>query len=152
MEMKLLELKAAIAAVFAALGVFLGWKGILALAWVVCMLFDYISGTAAACKAGEWSSKVAREGLWHKGGMIIMVMVSFLVDMIMLAAIPNIPVINIAWPAPVFPLVLSWYIFTEIGSVIENAGKMGAPVPEFFVKIMKVGFKKIDEVVSKQTE
>ena len=30
MEMKLLELKAAIAAVFTAMGIFLGWKGIMA--------------------------------------------------------------------------------------------------------------------------
>lgn len=95
---------------------------------------------------------IAREGLYHKGGMMIMVLVSALVDLIMAAAIPNIPIINIAWPTPLFPLVMSWYIFTEVGSVVENAGKMGAPIPEFFVKIMKTGFKKIDEVVSKQTE
>ena len=28
------------------------------------------------------------------------------------------------------PLVIAWYIITEAGSIVENAGKLGAPVPK----------------------
>jgi phage-related holin len=37
----------------------------------------------------------------------------------------------------VTPVVLTWYIITELGSIIENAGKMGAPVPEWLKKSLK---------------
>ena len=26
-------------------------------------------------------------------------------------------------------LVAIWYIFTELGSIVENAGRLGAPIP-----------------------
>lgn len=70
MEEKLTAFKAAIAAVFTALGAFLGWQGVLVAIWGGCMLLDYLSGTIAAWATGEWSSKVAREGLRHKGGIV----------------------------------------------------------------------------------
>ena len=56
MEGRMLEIKAAIAAAASAVGILLGWKGTLAIIWVAAMALDYISGTFAACKAGEWSS------------------------------------------------------------------------------------------------
>ena len=33
-------------------------------------------------------------------------------------------------------MVLVWYILTELGSVLENAAAMGAPVPEFLIRIL----------------
>lgn len=152
MENKLLEIKAAIVAALAVVGAFLGWKGILALAWVLVMCIDYITGSAAACKSGEWSSKVAREGIWHKCGMIVVVATAFVVDVIMSVSIPNIPLLNISWPDPLCPLILTWYIFTEVGSIIENAGKMGAPIPAFFVSIMKAGFNVVNKAVEEGTK
>lgn len=29
------------------------------------------------------------------------------------------------------PVVLVWYIVTELGSIVENAGALGAPIPAF---------------------
>lgn len=142
MEMKLIEIKAAITALMTALGIFLGWKGIMIVVWLAAMILDYISGTAAACKAGEWSSAVAREGLWHKGGMILVVTVSAIADGVMVIICTNLPDIGIKWPVLVFPTVLAWYIITELGSVLENSVKMGAAVPDWLTKLMKVSFKK----------
>ena len=65
MNDKLVEVKTTIVAVFTAICAFLGWKGIMAMVWVIAMGLDYLSGTAAACKSGEWSSTTARNGLWH---------------------------------------------------------------------------------------
>ncbi len=30
------------------------------------------------------------------------------------------------------PIVLLWYILTEVGSIIENCGRLGAPMPKWF--------------------
>ena len=148
MENKLIEVKAAVAAVLSTLGLFLGWKGIMAVVWVAAMCLDYISGTAAACKCGEWSSAVAREGLWHKGGMILVVIVAAIADGVMVMICDNMPGMGLDWPGLVLPLVLAWYIITEFGSVLENAVKMGANVPEWLIKILKVSLKKVDETAA----
>ena len=44
------------------------------------------------------------------------------------------------------PIVLTWYITTELGSILENAAEMGAPVPpvlrEILEKVHKASGKK----------
>ena len=146
MKDNLFEVKASIAAAFTAISAFLGWKGIMAMVWVIAMGLDYLSGTAAACKAGEWSSATARNGLWHKGGMILVVVVAAIADGVMAVICENIPVLGIAWPGIILPLVLAWYILTEMGSILENAVKLGANVPEWLVKILKSSLKAVDAV------
>lgn len=34
-------------------------------------------------------------------------------------------------------MVLAWYIITELGSILENAVKMGGNVPSWLVKLLK---------------
>lgn len=143
MEDNLMTFKASIAAFFTVLGSFLGWQGIMAIIWVCAMALDYITGTAAACHSGEWSSSTAREGLWHKGGMIVVVIVAAIADGIMAVICANLP-INMTWPGLILPLVLAWYIITELGSILENAVKMGAPVPEWLIKLLKASMSMVD--------
>lgn len=139
----LVAIKAVLVAFFTAIAAFLGWKGIMAIVWVAVMLLDYISGTAAACKAGEWSSKVARQGLWHKGGMIVVVTVAAIADGVMALICQHLP-LGIAWPAIILPLVLAWYIITELGSILENAVKLGAAVPSWLTKLLKASLKAVE--------
>ena len=136
MNENLVTIKTAIVAGCTALGAFLGWKGVMLIAWVAVMALDYISGTLAACKGGEWCSSTAREGLWHKGGMIAVVIVAAIADWIMVLIAEYVP-IGIQWPGIILPLVLAWYIITELGSILENAVKMGANVPSWLVKLLK---------------
>lgn len=142
----LLTTKATITAFFTAVGTMLGWKGIMALAWVALLALDYITGTCAAMKAGEWCSKKAREGAWHKAGAMIVVIVAAIADGIMLVICGNIPVLNITWPGMILPLVLAWYIITELGSILENAIKLGANPPAWLSKILAVSLKAVDGV------
>ena len=130
--------KAAFAAVCSAAASFLGWQGIMALVWVAAMGLDYLSGSAAACKAGKWSSAEARTGLWHKGGMILVVCVAAISDGIMAVMCDHVP-LQMDWPSLVLPLVLGWYILTELGSILENAVKLGANVPGWLVKLLQAG-------------
>lgn len=143
MENYLTEIKIGIAAFFTALSTLLGWQGVMALVWVAAMAIDYITGTAAAIKDGEWCSAVARQGLWHKGSMIVVVIVAVIADCVMAIICEHIP-IGIQWTSIVLPLVLAWYIVTELGSILENAVKMGANVPGWLIKLLKIGLKAID--------
>lgn len=136
MNENLLTIKATLAAFGTTMGAFLGWKGIMLVSWVLVMAIDYITGTAAACKDHEWQSSMAREGIWHKCGMIAVVVVAAIADWIMVLIAHYIP-IGIQWPGLIMPLVLAWYILTELGSILENSLKMGASVPGWLVKILK---------------
>ena len=150
MDEKMFAVKTAIAAFFGVLGEFLGWKGVMLVVLVILMALDYVSGSLAAKKNGEWSSKVAREGLFHKGGVILVVTGALLADLLFAAAIPVIPVFGgFQNPGLFLPLVLAWYIITEIGSVLENAVKMGARVPKWFVRAIEKAEKSVDKAGEK---
>lgn len=151
MESKALEIKAALTAFFGAAGTFLGWKGVLLLVWAAAMVLDYLSGSLAARKNGEWDSTKAREGLYHKGGMILAVLIAMLFDACLALVAINIPWLRMEWPGVVFPIVLAWYILTEAGSIVENVVKMGAPVPAWLTKGLKVALKSVDKAGEKQT-
>ena len=140
MKEKLVAAKSAIAAMMTAAAAFLGWKGILLFAWVGVMALDYLSGTMAAWQAGQWSSAVARQGLWHKGGMILAVTVAAICDGVMHLLAAQMA-LGISWNGLVLPLVLAWYIITELGSILENAVKMGAKVPAWLVSLLKAGIR-----------
>ena len=44
----------------------------------------------------------------------------------------------------VLPVILVWYIFTELGSIAENATDMGAPVPAWLTKLLAAGKQAAD--------
>lgn len=142
---KATEIKAALAAVIAFFTALWGWLGWAVLIWVFCFLLDYLSGTAAARKAGEWSSDIAREGVWHKLGEIFAVLVAALCDIALRVILEGSGLdLGIQIGPMVTPVVLLWYIITELGSIAENAEKMGAPVPGWVKKGLKQYRDKID--------
>ena len=53
--------KAFLSACMAALTSLWGWFGWLVIGWISCMLIDYITGSAAAIRKGQWSSDMARD-------------------------------------------------------------------------------------------
>ena len=148
MNDNIVALKTTIAAFFGAVAAVLGWRVIMLLVWVVLMALDYLSGTLAARQNGTWKSSMAREGIGHKTGMIIIVVVCMIADFVLLMACENLPydVISFRWPMVIFPLVTMWYILTEIGSIIENAMEMGAKVPAWLPKILNASLQAIDAV------
>ena len=106
----------------------------LLLLWLGCLLLDYITGSLAAISRGEWSSKAARHGIWHKLGAVIAVMVAMGADLLVAMTTECVPGFELSYHALLTPMVLMWYILTELGSIMENAVRMGAPVPEFLKK------------------
>ena len=142
--------KAALSALCAAMTALWGWFGWLIFAWVVCMLIDYLTGSAAACKNGDWASSAAREGIWHKVGQMVAVLAAGLLDLVVGHLLGNIPVtLPFDYTVLICPLVVTWYILTELGSVIENAGALGAPLPSWLAKAVAALQDTVDEAGDK---
>ena len=147
---KLNGFKVSIAAVLGAVSAFLGWFGWLAVLYVGCMAVDGRAGSAAAVRNGQGASEKARDGIWHKIGSVVVVMVSAGADLLIGSVVNNIPGIQLPFTYGVMlcPVVLVWYITAEFGSILENAVKLGAPVPKFLTKLLAVIGEAVDSAGS----
>lgn len=150
---KAIEIKAALAAVIAFFTALWGWMGWAVIVWMACIVLDYATGSWAARSAGEWSSAVARAGLWHKLGEIVAVLVAALCDIALGVLIGEAGIkLGIDTSTFLTPIVLLWYIITELGSIIENAGKLGAPVPAWLKKGLEQYREKLEHDKDKTGE
>lgn len=123
----------------------------------VMMVVDYISGMMASkAEAKEhpedpslgWSSRKGAKGIIKKVGYLCVIAVAMDVDYV---------IVNVAgslgYEMPVravFGLMVAvWYLLNEMLSVIENAGRMGAPVPEWLTKYIAVLKHKVENTEQK---
>ena len=138
MEQHAVTIKALFAGVFAFFSALWGTLGWLVVIWIGCMALDYLSGSLAARRKGKWSSAAAREGLAGKGGMILFVFGAAALDLLLGLALNNLPEIALPfdYTMPICGLVLCWYIITEVGSLFENAERLGASWPPFLKKVL----------------
>ena len=144
MEENVLWTKVALTSAVAFLSQVWGKIGWLIVLWILCFTLDYITGSLAAFRKGVWDSQVARDGLWHKGAMIVVVLVAGIFD-IAVMVITRTAGITLPFDVLLLPLVLSWYIITELGSILENAIKMGArKVPKW----LKNGLKIVSDTIN----
>ena len=134
------KIKLAVVGIAGAITAVFGWMGWLVIGFAACMLLDWITGSVAGSKKDGWSSATARAGLWHKGGMLVVVVVAAALDGLLGIIINNITAIKLPFEYSVLvcPLVLCWYIVTELGSSCENVAALGAPLPGFLKKILAV--------------
>ena len=123
-----------------------GWFGWLSVVWVSLMLADWLVGSAAAMKAGRWSSAKLREGAWHKGGMVIIVCVALVADWLIGSLIAHLPGVTLPFTYSVLigPLVMVWYILGELGSLAEHAVSMGAKVPGWLTRVLDISREAVD--------
>ena len=138
--------KAAIASICAALTALWGWFGWLVILWIFCMVADYATVSAAALKQGKWSSSAAREGIWHKMGAVVVVVIAAVLDAVIRAIIVHFPIITLPFDYSILlcPLVVVWLILTELGSLAENAGALGAKIPGFLRKAIEALNDKVE--------
>lgn len=143
---KVKYLKESVAAILALLTALWGWFGWLVIAWGACMGIDVTTGMAAALRAGEWSSRTARDGCWHKFGSVVVVFTSGLLDLVVGLLLKNVPDLPLHYTVFLCPIVIVWYILTEAGSIVENAGKLGVPIPSWLRKAIAALKDTVDAV------
>nr|WP_294468490.1 phage holin family protein [uncultured Sellimonas sp.] len=116
------------------------------------MILDYITGMLASKKEAAdhpddpsygWSSKKGAQSIIKKVGYLCVIAVALMVDYIILNVSGTF---GFQVPAQAFfaLLVAVWYFLNEVLSIIENAGRMGAPVPDWLSKYIAVLKSKID--------
>lgn len=139
---------AAIAWLSARLGILLPVLCVL----LTAMVLDYITGMLASKRealehpddpAYGWSSRRGAEGIIKKVGYLCIIAAAMIVDYIILSVAAQAG-IEVALKAFFGLLVAVWYILNELLSIIENAGRMGAPVPDWLAKYVAVLKNKID--------
>lgn len=147
------EIRGVVAAAIGFLTALWGWAGWAVMVWAALILIDYITGSMAAKREKNWSSAIARDGLWHKAGEIFAVLTAALCDIALKVVVEGS---GITFPFEismiVTPIVLLWYILTEAGSIIENCGRLGAPVPSWFKKRVDTYKNAIDKAEGAEDE
>lgn len=118
---------------------------------LVLMVIDYVSGMAASAveaidhpddRRYGWSSKKGAKGIAKKVAYLCVIAVSMVIDYIV---IRTSGVLGVALPNTMLSLLVSvWYLLNEALSIIENAGRIGAPVPNWLMKYIAALKNKID--------
>ena len=119
---------------------------------LTAMVLDYITGMLASKRealehpddpAYGWSSRRGAEGIIKKVGYLCIIAAAMIIDYIILSVSAQAG-IKVTLKAFFGLLVAVWYILNELLSIIENAGRMGAPVPDWLAKYVAVLKNKID--------
>ena len=131
---------AALSTVLSSLPSLWGFFCSLVLASVVFIAVAFLPLSGAAVTPRSCSSSLPRACLWHKAGCIFAVLAAGILDAVVGYLLGNIEGLALPFTYTVIicPLVVTWYLLMELGSILENVGKMGAPLPEFLKKMIAV--------------
>ena len=98
----------------------------LMVAMIALIILDYISGVIAAAVEERLSSEVGAKGIAKK------------IFMLLIVALANIVDINVIGDGHVLKTVtVVFYICNECISLIENAGRIGVPVPKKLLDVLE---------------
>ena len=114
--------------IFAAIGAYIGWflggfDGLL-YALVAFVVLDYITGLMVAILDKKLSSSIGFKGIFKKVLIFIFVGIGHIIDSYILQ---NGSAVRTA--------VIFFYLSNEGLSIVENAAKIGLPVPESLKKV-----------------
>ncbi|SFF99429.1 phage holin family protein [Sporolactobacillus nakayamae] len=101
------------------------WSSLIAVL-VAFVVIDYISGLIAAAYIGSLSSKIGFQGIAKKVMLFTIVAAAHLCDVIVGSK-------NIIMDATIY-----FYLANELLSILENAGRIGLPVPNQIKKLISV--------------
>ena len=136
---------------FARLGVLLYILLVLAAAMIIDYLTGMLASKAEAIDHPDdpscgWNSKKGAKGIIKKVGYLCIIAVAVMVDWIILHVAADIGFESALNLKAFFGIMVTvWYLLNETLSIIENAGRMGAPVPDWLKKYIAVLKDKIEQ-------
>lgn len=101
----------------------------------IAIVFDFITGLISAIKGKNFSSSIMREGLFHKVGSLLFVVLGFGIDY-------SCKYLDLGVEVPITEGICVYIVLMEIGSIIENIGKINpnlvpSNVSKYFEKLTK---------------
>lgn len=114
---------------------------------VIAMLADYGTGMVKAWNAGTLCSRTGIRGILKKVGYLVIVAVAMGADYLLRYGLDQVGV-HISTEFLISAIVIVWLIINELISILENVAAIGAPVPEFLLKLIR----KLKTVTEKQAE
>lgn len=129
-------IKLTLTAALAALGAYLGQLAVPIIVLLAVMLVDYATGMAKAWVTKTLSSRTGIRGILKKVGYLVIVLVAAVIDWLLLDALVDLGV-TVKLDFLFSLLVTVWLIINELISILENVAAIGAPVPDFLVKLSK---------------
>jgi len=100
--------------------------GLLA-ALIVFMILDYITGIIAGFMQKKLSSETGFSGLFKKGLILLIVAVGHILDTQIFGGQSSM----------CRSAVIGFYLSNEGISILENAGKIGIPLPKMLIKVLE---------------
>lgn len=119
--------KGGVAGIGALVSYFYGGWSLLLQVLLALVVIDYITGIIASGVESKLSSSIGLKGITKKVFIFVMVAVAHLVD----AALGNSG--SILMDATIF-----FYIANELLSIVENAGRVGLPVPGILKQAVEI--------------
>ena len=98
-----------------------GWSALLGIL-LVFVITDYITGVTAAGKESKLSSSIGMWGIGKKVMIFLIVAIAYLIDQ----ALGTATIIRDA--------AIYFYLANEVISILENAGRIGVPLPPILIK------------------
>lgn len=93
------------------------------------LVTDFLTGTHYALRSGTWSSRRSLSGVAKFARYLTYMMVARMVDKVV--------------PLPfASPLMDTYIVITEAGSILENFSKLGHPVPTILINKLKTFYEK----------
>lgn len=100
------------------------------------MALDFITGIVKAFSQHEFTSSIMREGLIHKSGSILCVMLGALCEY-------GSKFLDLGIDIPIASAICGYIALMEIGSIIENLGTIN---PNIVPSKLKTFFTKLGEI------
>lgn len=120
------------------LGYFIGGVDGLMTALIILMVLDYVTGIMCAIVDKQLSSAIGFKGIFKKVLIVMLVGVAHIVDLHVVGT-----------GEALRSAVICFYLSNEGVSVLENAGRLGLPIPEKLKAILAQLHDKLPETTDK---
>lgn len=110
-------------------------------ALIIFIILDYITGVAAAIKNNELDSRTGAFGILKKVGILSVIILVNVLDVHVFGA-----------SGVLRNVIISFYIANEGISVLENAARLGVPVPKRIINVLNQLKDKAEEEENKKDE
>lgn len=99
------------------------------IAVLVFVALDFLTGLLQSIKNGTFRSCVMREGIWHKVGELMVIVLGLACEFFL-------PWMGMEIKAPIVKALCIYLYIMELGSIVENMGKMVPALQEVLGKVL----------------